>query len=75
MKKILQIIFRELNIDKNKEVMSLNNLTHDQNKRWDDSDVDVQSSIEIIKDLSSEHRHELISRIIEDLEQIYIKGI
>lgn len=71
---LLQIIFRELGVDVNQKIMELNYLKPEQNKRWYDNDVDVQSSIEMIKNLSDTQRHELLVRIIETLEQFAIQS-
>ena len=71
---LLQIIFQELGVDVNQKIMELKYLKPEQNKRWYDSDVDVQSSIEMIKNLSDSQRHELLVRIIETLEQFAIQS-
>ena len=71
---ILQIIFCELNLDSDEKVKELTFLKHEHDKRWYDVDVDVQSSIELIKNLSEEERREMLSRIIETLRQFIIKG-
>lgn len=71
---ILQIIFCELKVDSNEKVKELTFLKHEHDKRWYDVDVDVQSSIELIKGLSEDERREMLSRIIETLRQFIVKG-
>lgn len=73
-KEILQIIFTELNINADEKILSLSNLEYSYNKRWYDVDVEVQSSIELLKDLSQTQRRELLSRIIETIQQLIFKG-
>ena len=70
---ILQIIFCELNIDADEKVKELTFLEHNHDKRWYDTDIDVQSSIELLKNLSEKERNELLNRIIETLRQFIIK--
>ena len=71
---ILQIVFCELGVDVNEKVNELSSLKHDYDKRWYDIDVDVQSSVELIRGLSEEERKEILSRVIETLRQFIIKG-
>ena len=71
---ILQIVFCELGVDVNEKVNELSLLKHDYDKRWYDIDIDVQSSIELIRGLSENERQEVLSRVIETLRQFIIKG-
>ena len=73
-KEVLQIIFTELDINADEKILSLSNLEYLHNKRWYDVDVEVQSSIELLKDLSQTQRRELLSRIIETIQQLIFKG-
>lgn len=73
-KEVLQIIFTELDLNPDEKILSLYSLEYSQKKRWYDEDIDVQSSIELIKDLSSEKKQELLSRTIETIQQLIFKG-
>lgn len=73
-KEVLQIIFTELGVNPDEKILSLFSLEYSHKKRWYDEDIDVQSSIELIKDLSSEKKQELLSRTIETIQQLIFKG-
>lgn len=73
-REILLIIFTEFQTESNEKVMALKNLKYSQNKRWYDKNVNVQSAIELIKNLSDVQRNIVMNRILETIQQLIMMG-
>ena len=73
-KEILLIIFTEFSFNYDEKVRSLSNLKYEQNKRWYDKNVNVQSAIELLKTLSISQRKEVMIRIVETIQQLILMG-
>ena len=71
---IIQILMNDMDIDLDSK---LNELSHNYDyecKRWYDSNIDLFSSFEIIKNLSDEMRNEVVKKIIETALLMYFSG-
>ncbi|MBS4759213.1 MAG: hypothetical protein KHX03_00760 [Clostridium sp.] len=67
---LIQIIMSELNTNKDGEISLLADNKIIEYKRWYDKNVSLHSAIEIIKNLGTEERKEIISLIMESIVQI-----
>lgn len=67
---LIQIIMSELNTNKDGEISLLADNKIIEYKRWYDKNVSLHSAIEIIKNLGTKERKEIISLIMESIVQI-----
>ncbi len=67
---LIQIIMSELNTNKDGEISLLADNKIIEYKRWYDKNISLHSAIEIIKNLGTKERKEIISLIMESIVQI-----
>lgn len=67
---LIQIILSELKTNTDGEISLLNENKITEYKRWYDKNISLHSAVEIIKNLDSEQRKEIISLIMESIVQI-----
>ena len=67
---MMQILMTEVCTDSDDEIHILGESKLTSYKRWYDKDITLHSSIEIIKNLDTEKRKEIISRLRESIVQI-----
>lgn len=67
---LIQIISNELKINNDAEIFELGKNNISQYRRWYDDNITLHSAIEIIKNLDSEKRNEIIQYIMESIVQI-----
>lgn len=67
---LIQIILSELKTNKDGEIFQLGESKVTEYKRWYDKNLSLHSAIEIIKNLDTEQRKEIISLLMESIVQI-----
>ena len=67
---MIQIILSELETNKDIEISQLNQLKITNYKRWYDTNLSLHSAVEIIKNLDTKYREEIITMIMESVVQI-----
>ena len=67
---LIQIILSELKTNKDGEISVLADNKISEYKRWYDKNLYLHSAVEIIKNLDSDQRKEIISLIMESIVQI-----
>ena len=69
-KDLIQIILSEIKTNQDKELFQLSENNLNQYRRWYDKNMNLHSAIEIIKNLDTEKRKEIISLLMESIVQI-----
>lgn len=67
---LIQIILSELKTNKDGEIFQLGESKITEYKRWYDKNISLHSAIEIIKNLDTEQRKEILSLLMESIVQI-----
>lgn len=67
---LIQIILSEIKTNQDGEISILADNKITEYKRWYDKNISLHSAIEIIKNLDSEKRKEIISLLMESIVQI-----
>ncbi len=67
---LIQIILSEIKTNKDGEISQLSDNKIVEYRRWYDKNISLHSAIEIIKNLDSEQRKEIISLLMESIVQI-----
>ena len=67
---MIQIILQEIETDQDNEILQLTENKITEYKRWYDKNISLHSAIEIIKNLNTDQRKEIISLIMESIVQI-----
>lgn len=67
---LIQIILSEVKTNQDNELLQLSKNNLNQYRRWYDKNMNLHSAVEIIKNLDSQKRKEIISLIFESIVQI-----
>lgn len=67
---LLQIILCEIETDNDNEIFQLSENKLTEYRRWYDKNISLHSAVEIIKNLNTEKRKEIIELIMESIIQI-----
>lgn len=67
---LIQIILAEIKTNQDNEIFQLSENNIKEYRRWCDKNAHLHSAVEIIKNLDTEKRKEIISLIMESIVQI-----
>lgn len=67
---LIQIMTSELSINADGQISDISSSGVTEYKRWYDRNITLHSAVEMIKNLDTEERREIIERIMESIVQI-----